>query len=57
MKNTGVFRDHFDIFMPCVVLYGHLVYFVGIFYSFVLFFLEKSGNPADGLTEQLMIPS
>jgi hypothetical protein len=48
MENIGIFYDHLVSFRPLETFFGHLVYFVFIWYIFPRFgilYKDKSGNP------------
>jgi hypothetical protein len=48
MENQGIFLTVWSIFRPLEKFYGHLVYFVAIWYIFPRFGIldqEKTGNP------------
>jgi hypothetical protein len=48
MENLGIFCDYLVYLRPLEIFYGHLVYFVVIWYIFPHFGIldqEKSGNP------------
>jgi hypothetical protein len=48
MENVGIFYDHWSILWQLEIFYGHLVYFVVIWYIFPrlgILYLEKSGIP------------
>jgi hypothetical protein len=50
-KRLVYFMDTFSILRPLEIFYGHLVYFVVIWYIFSRFgilYQEKYGNPASG---------
>jgi hypothetical protein len=48
MENIGIFLTNWSIFRPLEISFGHLVYFVVIWYispRFGILYQEKSGNP------------
>jgi hypothetical protein len=49
MENLGLFYGHLSILWPLEIFFGHLAYFVVIWYIFNRFGIldqGKSGNPA-----------